>query len=130
MTVRVVLDANFLMIPHQEGVDVFSELDRLLGSYRPIVPRQVLEELERVERAATGRDRIAARVALSLVDAKGIEVVDVEGKDGDEAILNLARRWDRVYVATRDKELKKHLWELGVPVITLRQRTHLVIERG
>ncbi|WP_456483879.1 hypothetical protein [Methanopyrus kandleri] len=130
MTIKVVLDANFLMIPHQEGVDVFSELDRLLGSYRPIVPRQVLEELKRVKRAATGRDKIAARVALSLVDAKGIEVVDVEGRDGDEAILNLARRWDRVYVATRDKELKKRLWKLGVPVITLRQRTHLVIERG
>jgi rRNA-processing protein FCF1 len=130
VTIKVVLDANFLMIPHQEGVDVFSELDRLLGSYRPIVPRQVLEELKRVKRAATGRDKIAARVALSLVDAKGIEVVDVEGRDGDEAILNLARRWDRVYVATRDKELKKRLWKLGVPVITLRQRTHLVIERG
>ncbi len=125
------MDANFLMIPHQERVDVFSELDRLLGSYRPIVPRQVLEELEHVKRAATGRDKIAARVAISLVDAKGIEVVDdVEGKDGDEAILNLVRRWDRVYVATRDKELKKRLWKLGIPVITLRQRTHLVIERG
>jgi len=132
---RVIADANFLMIPHQEGVNLLSELDRLLGSYVLLVPRQVVEEVKRIRRRATGRDRIAANVALQLLEHPRLDarIVEVEGRDGDEAILNLVRRLrddERVYVATRDKELKKRVLRLGVPVITLRQRTHLVVERG
>ncbi len=134
MRPRVIVDANFLMIPHQEGVDILSELDRLLGTYVLLVPEQVVEEVKRIRRCAGGRDRIAANVALQLLEQPNVEaeIVEVEGRDGDEAILNLARqrRDERIYVATRDKELKKRVLELGVPVITLRQRTHLVIERG
>ncbi len=129
---HALLDANFLMIPHQHGVDVFSELERLLGSYVPMTAPQVVEELERIASSARGSDRVAARVALSLLDLKDVEVVEVEGRDGDEALLNLAERVPNPYLCTQDKALKRAALDAGIPVITMRQTTHLTVvgERG
>ncbi len=124
---HALLDANFLMIPHQHGVDVFSELDRLLGSYVPVTAPQVVDELERIASKARGSDRIAARVALALLREKDVEVLNVEGRDGDEALLNLAGRVPNPYLCTQDKGLKRKALKAGIPVVTMRQTTHLIV---
>ena len=46
---RILLDANFLMIPAQYHVDIFSEIERIcLFPYELWVPQPVKEELTRL----------------------------------------------------------------------------------
>jgi len=54
----VLLDTNFLMVPHQFGVDIFEELDRLLlGDYKPIVLSTQEAELGSIAKKAGGKDK-------------------------------------------------------------------------
>lgn len=61
--VWVILDTNFLMIPESEGVDIFSELDRLIDrKYEIVVPEVVLEELNLILENGSSSEKKAARV--------------------------------------------------------------------
>ncbi|MCK5548509.1 MAG: twitching motility protein PilT [Thermoplasmata archaeon] len=115
MATIVVLDTNALLMPFQFGVNLDSELKRLLGSCEIIVPSSVLEELKRI------RERRLAKAAGDL--ALKFKVVRTREK-GDEAILQVARKL-RAAVVTNDRELIKALKKLKIPVIYLRSRTHL-----
>lgn len=67
MTRKVIIDTNGLMIPGQFGVDIFSELKRL-GFDTYLVPGASVKELEKIFIEARGRDKVAAKIALSLLD--------------------------------------------------------------
>ena len=122
---RVVLDTSFLMIPGVFGVDVISELDRLLERhYELLVPSPVLAELERFASRGTSSERHAARIGIVLT--KRAKVVRARAK-ADEAILEIASKGDCV-VATTDIALKKELRRRGVPVVYLRQKSHLALD--
>jgi rRNA-processing protein FCF1 len=117
---KVIIDTNALMIPVQFNVDIFSELHRL-GFDHFIVPLAVLNELERLVTTARGQDRIAAKVGKSL--AQRCELVPMEGH-ADDIIVSLADDTGAA-VLTNDIGLKKRLLEMGIRVISLRQRTRL-----
>lgn len=113
----VVLDANALLMPFQFKLNMDAELKRLLGGYTVYVPESVLRELEK------GRDwknRAAVRLASKY------ERVPSEA-GGDDAVIEAALRLS-AYVVTNDRGLKERLREVGVTVIALRSRNHLVIE--
>ena len=127
--VPVVLDTNFLLIPGQHGVDIFSELDRVLEvNYRLVTLKGVVEELKRIaeSKETKRRDRVAARIALKLLER--VEVLDYgEGMDVDDAITKYALE-EGAIVCTVDKELRKKLNRLGVPIVYLRELSHLEVE--
>jgi rRNA-processing protein FCF1 len=58
--------------------------------------------------------------------ARKYEIVQTEGT-GDDAIVEAAIRLD-AYVLTNDKELKRRLRSLRIPLIYLRSNTHLIVE--
>lgn len=121
---KVLIDTNSFLVPHQFGVDIFEELARL-GYGECVVPRAVLRELERLAVRARGDDRVAARVGLAL--AGRCEVIDapVEGSV-DDVIVKLAV--ERGFaVCTSDAELKKRLSTRNITVIYLRQTNRLSI---
>jgi rRNA-processing protein FCF1 len=122
---KVVLDANALMVPEQFGVKIFSELPRL-GYTEYLVPEQVMRELSSLVRHADkGRDRVAAKVGLGL--AEGCKVISVAGEavfDADMAIEKIAIQ-ENAAVFTNDKALKKKLIMKGITVIYLRQGRYL-----
>ncbi len=122
----VILDTNFLMIPEIHGVDIFSEIDRVIDKkYELIVPVVVIEELKHLKREGTSIERKAAQIGLELAKkAKRIE----SKKTADEEIIRLAKKKKSV-VGTNDKKLKKRLEEMGISVIYLRQKSHLDISR-
>jgi rRNA-processing protein FCF1 len=127
--VEVAVDANFLMLPMVKRINLVSELDRLLTvRYRLVVPRCVVEELERLEAQGRLLERRRARFALSFIKGLGMEVVDSPPSRGvDEALAQgaLSHRW---VVATNDRGLKSKLRRLGVPVICLRGGKKLALE--
>jgi rRNA-processing protein FCF1 len=118
---KVLLDANALMVPEQFGVDIFGELMRL-GYVDCIVPESVIEELVRLkDKADKGLDKVAASVGLSL--AQRCKVISSTGY-ADLALENLAVK-ENAAVFTNDKELKKRLIRRGITVIYLRQGRYL-----
>lgn len=122
---QVILDTNFLMIPGLYGVDIFSELDRILDrKHEILVPEVVIGELEHLEEEGDSSERRAASLALDL--ASRTEEIPSQGP-ADEEIIRLARGDDRVVVGTNDSDLKKRVRNEGIPVIFLRQKSHLDI---
>ncbi len=120
-----VLDTNVLMYIFTERVDVFSQL-RELGFNKFVVPSKVVEELRNLSVSLTGKERQAARFALSLVE-KFCEVVEIEAVGTDIALLETARRFGCVLI-TNDKMLKKKAKREGIPVGYLREMKYVAIE--
>ncbi len=122
MTRKVIIDTNGLMIPGQFGVDIFSELKRL-GFDSCVVPRASVRELEKIYSQGHGKDRVAAKIALSLLDQ--CTVIEKEGY-ADDIIAEMAIDAGAACL-TNDTELKKRLCSKGVTIIHLRERTRLSI---
>jgi len=73
---------------------------------------------------------LAKEAKLALKIAEKSEVLEVElepGESADDLMVRLAREWECL-VATNDRELRRRLRSLMVPVIYLRQKSRLAIE--
>jgi len=126
---KVIADTSFLMIPGTFGVDIISELNRLLERrYRLLIPSPVLKELEYLARKGTPSERSSAR--LGMVLAEQGEIVE-GGEEADEAILKLAKKEGKggCVVGTNDRLLQKKLEELGIPVVRLKHRSYLMLTK-
>ncbi|MEN6517513.1 MAG: PIN domain-containing protein [Methanospirillum sp.] len=124
---RVLFDANALMMPLEQGVDLFSEVQALVGAFDPVVPTEVRAELAGLARQQ-GRRGAAARFGLSLA-ARCAEVPLGAERTVDAGISAYARSHDCL-VATSDRELRRSLLRDGVPVIALRGPRRVTLERG
>ncbi|MFB6270458.1 MAG: DUF188 domain-containing protein [Halobacterium sp.] len=120
------MDANALLMPVEQGVRVFDELDDLLGEYEAVVPESVREELDKLA-AQGGEAGTAASVGADLADR--CETVASEEQYADDALYDLATEGDVDAVVTNDGPLKDRLLDAGVPVIHLRGRNQLTITR-
>lgn len=110
------------MIPGMFGVDILSELERLLECrYELLVPEPVVQELKRISEHGKPKERVAARLGLQLVERGS--VIEVKG-GADESILRLAAQ-RKCAVGTTDATLRKELRRRGVSVIYLCQKSHL-----
>mgnify|MGYP001570735725 FL=1 len=121
---KIILDTNFLMIPLQFRVDIFSELERICHfNYKLCIFEQSVDELSNIAEKQKGKSRNAAQFALKLIRLKDIGVLKAEGRSVDIMLLKNADK-DTV-IATQDRLLKKKLLEKGVSVIILRQKKYL-----
>lgn len=118
----VIIDTNGLMIPGQFGLDIFSELGRL-GFDSFIVANACVKELEKIIASGRGKDKMAAKIAISLLDRCAI--IEESGF-ADDAIVEMAVGM-KASVLTNDAELKKRLCSKGVTIVYLRDRTRLSI---
>ena len=125
---KILLDTNFLLIPHQFGVDIFTQIDRIMHfQYKIFVLDKSIEELKNIIMGQKGKNRDAAKVALKLIAIKNIGIIKAESdKKTDEVIVELSRK-DNYIVATQDKDLKRSLINHGIEVIVLRQKKILVL---
>jgi len=122
MKKTVIIDTNGLMIPGQFGLDIFSELGRL-GFDSFVVVSPCVRELEKIIGSGHGKDKMAAKLALSLLDR--CSIIEENGF-ADDAILEMAIGM-KASVLTNDAELKKRLCSKGVTIVYLRDRTRLSI---
>jgi hypothetical protein len=120
---KVILDANFLFVPSQFGVDVFEGLSNLLNRrFEPILLASTKKELEGLAMASS--TKVAKQAMLGIKLAERCSFVDVDKNEDetyDDVIVRVASEW-RVPVGTNDKDLHKRLRKVGVPVIFLRQK--------
>ena len=126
MVRKIILDTNFLLIPYQFKVDIFSEIDRIiLEKYQLYILDKTLDELEKIvkDKEQKGKNKLAAKLALLLVKAKDVKIIKTKkDKLVDDLIVELADK-DTI-VCTQDTELKKRL---PCKIITLRQKKKLIL---
>lgn len=128
----VILDTNFLLYISKNKIDFVREIDKLCDfAYDLIIPKQVLDELHKISKGKDKKrkDKVAADLALQILgriaEKDGVLVMDVKGRDADEAIVNIVKKNHNkeVIVATMDKELKKRLKK--IKIISVRQKKYL-----
>lgn len=126
---KVILDSNFLFIPSQFRLDIFDELaNQLDRHFDMIILSSTQQELEGLAKSDSPKRRKQALLALKL--AEKCRLVPVEkgsGETYDDVIIRMANEWKSL-VATNDRELRKRLRNMGLPVIFLRQKQRLMLE--
>ena len=131
MSVKVILDANFLMLSPVFHGNLFEELDKSVGRRtEKIVLTPVYQELERLSKEGTSKVRKQAETALKHVETADLKSVDIELKSSetvDDLIVRIASLW-KCFVATNDRVLRKRLIQSEVPVVYLRQRNRVEVK--
>jgi len=126
---KVVLDANFLFVPSQFHLDIFEELANLLNQrFEPILLSSTQKELQGLAESSSPKKRKQALLALRL--AEKCHAVPAEKgimETYDDVIVRVATEW-KSPVATNDRELRRRLRNLGIPVIFLRQKQRFELE--
>ena len=126
---KVLIDSNGLFVPLQFKIDIFAELERLLGKYFiPVLLSPVKKELQTLAQQSSPKTRKDATFALSLAEkCKYIRIRGKPKEPTDDAILRIAQQWNAP-VLTNDKLLKKRLRDISVPVIYVREKSRLEID--
>jgi len=126
---KILLDTNFLLIPIEFGVDIFSEIDRICNfNYKLHILDKTIDELNNIIEKQKGKNKGSAKFALKLVKLKKINIIKTKEKlTTDELIIKKANKKEFI-VATQDKFLKKQLKLKNIPLIILRQKKTLILE--
>jgi rRNA-processing protein FCF1 len=125
---RVIIDTNFLLIPGQFRVDIFSEIERLMNEpFEMCVVDKSVGELNKLAAAGKEADKFAAKLALVLIIQKNLKTLHSFGskESVDDIIVKKADKDS--FIATQDKALKERVKEKGAKIIGLRQQKYLVL---
>ena len=117
----VLFDTNFLAVPAQFKVDIFDEVASKVPGAHFATLYSVIEEVKKI------KDKKASKLALMLVQAKGVELIKQRFDDGvatDDALLSVAVRNNAV-LCTNDAVLRKKAEKQGVSVVFLRQKNRV-----
>jgi len=129
LTLKIILDSNFLFVPLQFKIDIFEGLMNLLNQrFNPVLLSTTYLELQKMVEKRPPKLRKQARMALKL--AEKCHFVDVEKskeETNDDVILRIATQW-KCPVATNDRTLKRRLRDISIPVIYMRQKSRLELE--
>mgnify|MGYP002523050946 CR=1 FL=1 len=123
---EVVIDTNFFMVPFQFNVDIITELEKILPSYRLTTPSFVINELKGLKRNNKGKIRLNANLALKLANSSKVEIKDIsllENETVDDALLRVSE-----VLATNDIELKKRAKAMGITIVYLRQKKYITVD--
>jgi rRNA-processing protein FCF1 len=126
---KVILDSNALFVPLQFKIDIFEELKQLLNrNVEFVLLSTVKNELELL--VAKDSTKISREASFALKLAKKCKLVPIENDEkltADDAIVKVAKSWNSP-VFTNDRQLKKKLRDISVPVIYVRQKSRLDID--
>lgn len=123
----VILDTNFLFIPHQFKINIIVELEKLLESaHELVISTAILNELKEIAKGR-GKDSVAARVALEGIKKQNIRVIETTEKDADSWIVEYCTKNHGTIVCTNDIILRKKLKKanVGARLIVMRTRTKI-----
>ncbi len=123
---EVVIDTNFFMVPFQFNVDIISELEKVLPSYKLTTPSFVINELKGLKNNNKGKIRLNANLALKLANSSKVEIKDIsllENETVDDALLRVSE-----VLATNDIELKKRAKAKGITIVYLRQKNYITVD--
>ena len=123
---KIIIDTNFLLIPYQFKVDIFSEIRRICDfNYEICIIDKTIDELRKIM-MTPGRDKLGAVLALQLLTHHKVKkILTKKDKSVDDLIVDMAGK--DILVATQDMELKKRLKKNKVRLIVMRQKKYLAL---
>jgi len=125
---KVILDSNALFVPLKFKMDIFEETKRLLNrNVEFILLSPVKNELELLAAKDSPKIRKETVYALRLAEKCRYVPIEESGKVTDDVIVRVAEKWNSP-VFTNDRQLKKRLRDISVPVIYVRQKSRLDID--
>jgi rRNA-processing protein FCF1 len=119
----VILDSSAILTFFEFSIDWEKELGTLLGAYRLVVPKAVVQELQ----VLTTKDRSKKKALAALKLIQKYDTIDEHADSADEALIRLAEKTHGI-VVTNDKEVRERLHQRGFPVIFLRGKKKLVLD--
>jgi len=127
--IMVILDSNALFVPLQFKIDIFDELEKMFGRrLELILLSPVKRELEALAEKGSPKMRKKVMIALEIAKkCKYIEVISPDAMHADDIIVKIAEE-RKCPVFTNDRQLKKRLRDISVPVIYVRQKSRLEID--
>jgi len=129
VTLKIILDSNFLFVPAQFKLDIFEGIMNLLNqNYESIVLSTTIDELRSIMERGAPKLRKQAEMALKLAEKCDLVNVDRKPREtNDDVIIRVAKQM-KCLVATNDSELRKRLRNISVPVVYVRQKSRLELE--
>ena len=126
---KVILDSNALFVPLKSKIDIFAETKRLLNRNLDFVLLSPVEhELELLATKDSPKIRREALYALKIAEkCKLVMVGNCEKLSTDDVIVKVAKAWNSP-VFTNDRQLRKRLRDISVPVIYVRQKSRLDVD--
>ena len=127
--VKVILDSNALFVQFQFKIDIFDCLEQLLErNLELILLSPIKRELEALAKKGSPKMRKNASYALKIAEkCRYVEVNAPASMLTDDVIVKIAEEW-KTPVFTNDRQLKKRLRDISVPVIYVRQKSRLEID--
>ena len=127
---RVVLDTNFVLIPIQFKVDIFTEIKRLINEpYELCIYQGSIDELSELSKG-NSKSALIAKTALKLIKQKNLKSLpnSINEKYADNIILEGVTNKD--IVCTQDQALKRLLRSKhkGIRLIALKSKKYLGFE--
>jgi rRNA-processing protein FCF1 len=126
----VIFDSSIIISLLEFKVDPISEIERVISTkFVPSVLSGTLLELKDLLRYSKGEKR-KRKLALALKTVekfKRLDYVPAGEEEMDDVIMRAARELKAI-VATNDGELRKTLTKMSVPVLFLRQKSHIEMD--
>lgn len=125
---KIILDTNFLLIPGQFKIDIFSEIERICDfKYNLFILDKSIGELNKIIQEQKGKAKSAAKLALTFINSGKLGIINTEtnNKDVDAIIVELSEK-EKIIVATQDQLLKRQL-KSKAKIITMRQKKYLIM---
>jgi rRNA-processing protein FCF1 len=121
---KVILDTNFLMIPAELGVDIFTEIDKIFhDKVQFYVLEKSLKELDTVAEKGRQKEKLQVKLTKALLKTQNIKILscDLEGSV-DDILVSLAKEYS---IATQDQELKRRIQH---NLLSLRKRQYVIFK--
>jgi len=134
MTLKVIIDTNFLLIPGKFMIDIFEEIkNEARTDIELLTLDRVIEELEKLSNSKETKlkDRNAAKLGLALLKQKNLKIEHCSRQHTDDAIIEKALEFkDQGFfsaIATVDKELISRALSSKIWVFALRQKKKILL---
>ncbi len=120
---EIILDTNFLLVPFQFKIDILRQLDDLVDvSHCYVVSARTKVELQKIA-AIRGKDGMAARLALKLLEANKARIAIIESDEYvDDWIVDYAVK-HKAIVCTNDSKLRTRLKDMDIKVATMKSKS-------
>jgi rRNA-processing protein FCF1 len=130
LTVKLIVDASFLLECIQRKIDIVEKLEERLNSkVKLVILKPVYDEILRL---STGSNRKShyARLAIQLLNRIEADLVDVNGKEPVDTLIEQYACKFKIPVATNDLNLRKRLTQSGIPVLYVRGLSKIDVDHG
>lgn len=121
----VLLDTNFLLLPYQFGIDIFTQIKKIIQEPDIIIGSCVVDELEKLGKNKGKKGR-AAHLALTLIAREKCKLVE-GNRPVDRWIVSYAKR-HRAIVCTNDRKVRQHIKRLKLRAIVLKGKGRIGLD--